>query len=126
MPTVDSSALNEEQRVAYERNRNVIDAYLSGTAINDIAKQYDVARSQIYRLIKRCGSTHEDGRVYGYRALLPQMRVKSYERFSPLNKLSEAGSRGTAGGFIALLDHYPALVDWMRDEIRRRRSSQES
>ena len=118
MPTIDTGALADKERIAYEKNRTAIDLYLSGVPIAEIVQKSGVVRSQLYRLLKHCLALHEDGREYGYRALLPQTRVNSYCRLAPVKSLSERGGRGTAGAFSALLERYPTLADWLRQQIR--------
>ena len=55
-----------------------------------------MSRAQVYRLLtERCLRQHPDGRVYGWRCLLPHARVKSCDRTSPL-KLN-AWSGGAVG-----------------------------
>jgi putative transposase len=118
MPEVDASALSEAGRARYERYRQTLERYLRGDALSDIEKQCGVRRTHLYRLIKRCLAMHADGRCYGYRGLLPQIRVNDYCRLAPLKAMGKGGSRGTAGAFAALLHRYPPLRDWMRQQIR--------
>ena len=118
MPTVDTGALTDQARAIYQKHLRLLESYLKGESISSIETQSGIRRTHLYRLIKRCLALHDDGRVYGYRALLPQTRVNSYCRLAPVKSLSELGGRGTAGAFSALLDRYPALVDWLRQQIR--------
>ena len=118
LPEVDAGALNEVERIAYQRNRRALDLYLSGSSITEVTKQSGVVRSHLYRLIARCLAVHDDGRLYGYRGLLPKTRIQSYSRITKVNDLSKRGRRGTAGAFMALLVRYPPLADWIRQQIR--------
>ena len=118
MPTVDTGALTDPARAIYQKHLRLLESYLKGESISSIETQSGIQRTHLYRLIKRCLALHDDGRVYGYRALLPQTRVNSYCRIALATSLSDRGGRGTAGAFSALLDRYPALVDWMRQQIR--------
>lgn len=118
MPTVDTGALTDPARAIYQKHLRLLEGYLNGESISSIETQSGIQRTHLYRLIKRCLALHDDGRVYGYRALLPQTRVNSYCRIALATPLSDRGGRGTAGAFSALLDRYPALVDWLRQQIR--------
>ena len=62
-------------------------------AIGDIENQTGVDRSQLYRLLNRCAQTHDDGRVFGYRALVRYSRVAQYERVAHLRVFPLGGSR---------------------------------
>ncbi|MEO6072502.1 MAG: integrase, partial [Burkholderiales bacterium] len=87
--------------------------YLAGESVRDIHTQTSVGSRQLYRLLERCLARHDDGRVFGYRGLLPHVHVNAYTRHTPLTTLSEAGSRGTAGAFAYCLERYPVLEDWI-------------
>ena len=53
--------------------------------------------------------------------LLPHLHVNAYARRTQVTKLSDAGSRGTAGAFAHLLERYGQLEDWINQQIRKRR-----
>lgn len=101
---------------------------------------------QTTRLVKeRCVTAHDDGRIYGYRALVPGIRINEYTRKKPVKV--DAFGRGGAGAMKSLLDLDPdfrraldrkilssapkgeltevkrprkVLWGWFLDELRRR------
>jgi len=59
--------------------------YLDGASGADIKEKAGIGRSQVYRLItERCLAPHPDGRIYGWRGLLPHQRIRPYTRTAPL------------------------------------------
>ena len=117
-PGVDVNALDEATRVIYAQRQRAIECYLAGDTVRKITQQTQLANRNIYRLLARCLAMHPDGRVYGFRGLLPRIRVESYTRYAQPKSLSASGSRGTAGAFLLLLERYPSLATWLERQIR--------
>lgn len=122
-PEFDANALPTAQRQAFLARRRAIEMYCQHMAIGDIEDQTGVDRSQLYRLLNRCAQTHDDGRVFGYRALVRYSRVAQYERVAHLRVFPLGGSRGTAGSFKTLLQAHPALADWIDKQIHEKHIS---
>ena len=120
-PEFDANALSSVNRKAFLARRSAIEMYCQHAAISDIEDQTGVNRSQLYRLLNRCVKTHDDGRIFGYRALVRYGRVAQYERIAQLRVFPLGGSRGTAGSFKKLLDAHPTLVDWIDRQIHEKR-----
>jgi hypothetical protein len=64
---------------------------------------------------------HEDGRPYGWRALVPYARVAAYQRVARFQP-NRDGS-GAAGEFGRLLQSHPALDQWIAGRVRDKRIS---
>ncbi|MDP3611753.1 MAG: hypothetical protein Q8R98_07870, partial [Rubrivivax sp.] len=79
-----------------------------------------VDRHTLRRLFARALRPHPDGRVWGWRALVPQTRVKSYERHSAPKVLVHTKA-GNAGSFSQLLARFPELEESLRRELTARR-----
>lgn len=120
-PEFDANALSTTKRKTFLARRSAIEMYCQHVAIGDIEDQTGVDRSQLYRLLNRCTKTHEDGRIFGYRALVRYSRVAQYERIAQLRIFPLGGSRGTAGSFKKLLEAHPTLVDWIDRQIHEKR-----
>jgi putative transposase len=119
----DASALPADQREVYLARQRAVELYAGHTPIAQIETLTGVDRRQIYRLIERCLKIHEDGRVFGYRALVPHVRVSGYQRVAKMRRLPRGGSRGAAGAFALLLEAYPVLVEWIDRQITQKRIS---
>lgn len=95
-PAIDAPALSAQRRALYERRERALRLYLDGATDLQIQAACGMGRAHAYRLLtERCLKEHADGRVYGWRGLLPHARVKPYERTAPL-KLN-AWSGGAVG-----------------------------
>jgi putative transposase len=70
----------------------------------------------LYRLVDRALRTHPDGRIWGFRALIPGLHVKVYERRKP----AKVTGRGLAGAFTQLLERHEELDQLIRQLIRSR------
>jgi len=107
-PTPDEGALSEKYRTHYLKRKNAVKMYLNGCPENILREKYGFGRSQIYRLItERCMQIHPDGLIYGWRGLIPNLRIKPYSRNKPV-KIDEFGN-GAAGVMQSVLDLHPEL-----------------
>ena len=120
-PSVDTNALSAPAKAHFERRLRAIEHYVTGLSVRQVYAETNVRPQQLYRLIARCLTPHDDGRLFGYRGLLPRIHVNAYTRRTQVTQLSAAGSRGTAGAFAYLLERYPALDDWLNQQIRHHR-----
>ena len=113
-PEYDPKVLTEDEREIFNARRLAVELYAENFAIKEIERQTGVNRKQLYRVIAACTHLHDDGHVYGYRAIRPYVRTGSYQRKMP----TKSGPRdsvygGSAGAFRYLLQCYPALEDWL-------------
>jgi putative transposase len=81
-----------------------------------IQEKTKIDRRVLYRTLDRALRTHPDGRVWGFRALIPGLHTKAYERRLP----AKATGRGLAGAFTQLLDRHEELEQLIRRLIRDR------
>src|SRR4029077_16868697 len=59
----------DEQRVL--KFQTAVGRYLAGDKVSDICESTGIYRCDIIRAVKRCLEIHEDGRMWGFRALIP-------------------------------------------------------
>lgn len=114
-PTVDPNSLSEKDKDLYFSRVEAIHAYIN----SEKALSNEISSREVCRLLKRCIKQHPDGKVYGFRALIPQFRVTEYSRKAPLINDSEEGG-GLAGAFGALLFQYPELKDLIEREVLKK------
>jgi hypothetical protein len=107
-PTPDEGALEGDQLTQYLDRKQGVRMYLMGESDKAIRKRCGVGIKQIYRLIReRCMEPHADGRIYGWRGLVPGSRIKPYIRKKPI-RVDPFGC-GAAGAMRAVLDLLPTL-----------------
>ena len=121
-PTVDASSLPAAANETYTRREEAVRIFIeeSDVTLVEIRKRTGVHREQVYRLLARCISLHEDGRIQGFRGLLPYKHLKEYERFAEVKPSTPRGKGGAVGAFKALLEEYPPLKAWLVRQIKQR------
>lgn len=119
-PTVDHSALDTARRKTYLQRAEAVRLFVLSTDLSLVAIQVrtGVPRRSFARLFTRCISSHPDGRIQGFRALIPHARLKRYTRTAPV--LLEAAGSNTSGAFAQLLARYPSLAKWLERAARQR------
>ena len=112
-PDVDTQALDANVLALFTRREKAIRAYLGGHRLKDIWKETRVRRHEVIRFLNRCVSPHEDGRIFGWRGLLPWNRTCDYLRMaSPC-----PGTGGNAGLFAQFLRDHPEVTGPLDEAI---------
>ncbi len=107
-PHPDIGALSQSDRALYLARKRAIQMFLSGQSQDEIFQEASLGSKQAYRLVReRCLAIHPDGQPYGWRALIPYLRVKSYQRRKKI-RIDHWG-KGGAGAMQMLLDRHPDL-----------------
>lgn len=79
-PIVDVSRLKESYREVYRRREYAILACLEGVSRKRIREEFGITRHEVRRLLLRCIEDHPDGRLWGFRGLVPYCQQKTRER----------------------------------------------
>jgi hypothetical protein len=116
-PTPDAGALSDERRAKYFSRKQAIELYFAGTPFEQIKELTSLSKRQVYRLInERCLEVHSDGQVYGWRGLLPYLRINSYTRHTGIH-VNEFG-HGAAGALQSLLNYHPDIREAFNTRIQ--------
>jgi hypothetical protein len=120
-PSVDERALKGDHGATYLKRAEAVQLFVRepGVTLKEITDRTGVDRKSIVRLFKRCVKRHPDGRIAGFRALVPFNRQKSYTRTATVT--ANAAASNSTGAFAQLLDLYPPLEDWLDRAARNRR-----
>lgn len=110
-PTVNTSLLNEEQIIRYEGRENAIREYLKGKKVKEISEAFSVSRVELGRLLKRCLTLHPDGRIWGWRALIPYRRQRPYRRNAPVKSYPGSTKGGCSGALMQLFARLPYIKE---------------
>lgn len=109
-PGVDTESLSDVTRSTFKTRAAAVTAYLSGERVSKVCTQYQISRQFLYRLIRKCMLPHRDGRVWGFRALVPYQRCKrSYQRTSEVQQKRPGHRGGMAGALQQLFERYPTI-----------------
>ena len=119
-PTVDHSALDEPRRATYLQRAEAMRLFVlaDDLSLTEIEARTGVSRRTFTRMLARCITFHADGRIQGFRALIPHARLKSYTRTVPV--LISANGGNTSGAFSQLLTCYPQIATWLARMVRNR------
>ena len=115
-PKVDARALPDSQTEVYQARAAAIAAYSLALPLRRIEADTGVHRVTLLRLIARAQRPHSDGRLWGYRALVPQAHVRAYER-GMMPRVLVHTKAGNAGAFSQLLMRHPSLARQLRAEV---------
>lgn len=119
-PTVDPTALEGKRQEDLFNRIEAIQLYVSGTPLTKIEAITNVPRIQITRLIKHCIEPHQDGRIRGFRALIPFARSKSYQRIADIRLTTLKSHAGNSGAMTALLERHESLNSLLRQMLSSR------
>lgn len=114
-PSVDPNAMSGDDRKQYYQREQAIHAYFNGEPLASIEKRFNMRRGTLLWFVNRCIAPHADGRIQGFRGLIPLARVKRYVRIKPIELTSERG--GFVGAFGQLLYRYPNLAGLIERRI---------
>jgi putative transposase len=120
-PAFDVRALPRPLQRVFKARRMALELFAAGTTLSEIKSLSGVHRRQIYRLLERCQAVHEDGRIFGWRGLVPNVRVDAYERTAGVRRTHPGCATGAAGLFRQLLRVHPSLSKWLVDSVHHKR-----
>ncbi len=118
-PTPPEKAIRAEYVDAYKSRKRAIEAYVSGVSLKTICEDEAIDSGALYRLYESCIALNEDGKIKGFRAVIPYLRGKEYERKSPVNPDSLALGRGVSGLFSALLEKHSDFKDLIAAQAKK-------
>jgi len=102
-------------RNGYVSRKKAISLYLQGATEEAIKAESGIGLSQIRRLIReRCLSVHEDGEVWGWRGLIPNIHINPYQRKHKI--VVDQFGMGAVGALTVVWNTHPDL----REKFNRR------
>lgn len=120
-PKVDLTLLSGENRSIFEKRSTAICAYLKGVRLAEVEQTTGIDRFEVNRLVHRCLALNvRDGRIFGFRALIPGVRVVRYLRTSTTVTPSKKG--GKAGLLTRFFDCHPDIKTKVIDHFLLRRA----
>ncbi|MBK5124366.1 hypothetical protein IQ288_31505 [Burkholderia sp. R-69980] len=78
----------------------------------DIVRDHKIDVRFLSRLLTRCLAAHTDGRIQGFRGLIPHARAKTYRRIKRADRLtSPHGLTGAVGQLFECLPQLPRIIE---------------
>ncbi|CAE6848752.1 hypothetical protein R69658_07054 [Paraburkholderia aspalathi] len=125
-PGADDSALSDEERDLLTRRIRAMTLFVDGhTPLREISRETGVGFNDLYRVFEWCITQHEDGRIFGCRALIPYQRTGSYDRRLPVKPSREGIASNASGAFSQSLRRYPDIARIERKVAERSRKHAE-
>ncbi len=105
--TVQAEVLADDVREIFERRVKAVKMVHRGRSGAEIYKSCGVSDGEQTRLINRFLDVDAAGVCWGDRALLPNARLKEYERRTPLKKMRSQQKGGASGMLAQTLKRFP-------------------
>lgn len=118
-PTVEPSLLDSDSVEEFEAKVSAVTLYLSGVPTRDIQERTGIPRWDLPRMVRRCLELASDGRILGFRALIPYMRVAPYTRKKEVLEKRPQQKSGYSGALGALLARFPKIAEELVVLIKR-------
>lgn len=115
-PFIEAQALPADVRRGYQRNIEIVHAVLQGSPLREVANRHRLHPSRITQLMNRCLGGDEEADPPLSAGLLPQKRLSTGRRHSPLPTFSRKG--GARCSFKHLLDSVPGLQKHLVERVR--------
>jgi putative transposase len=112
-PQINLADFPAADRLFLEKNQCAVREYLNGLPLAQVCEEFNLNAAELVRRLNRALDLHPDGSIYGWRALLPWIRIKPYERTAPLRE----DSRGLAGAWRTFLKMHPAVTTGLNKVI---------
>lgn len=120
-PSPDVGALSAIDLTQFLQRQEAVRLYLQGVASAAIYASTGVHPRFINRAIReRCMHPHPDGRIYGWRALVPGIHIVKYRRKTKIR--ADASGRGASGALSNLLLQEPDFADRLDKQILTQQS----
>lgn len=123
-PTVCEAALRPSEAEKFRAKKEAIRLYFKGVSVKEIENKTNVCRTFLPRLAKKCLQLASDGKIFGYRALIPFARTSPNERRSAFQKKRSHQQGGYSGALNATFKRFPDLKDEMISLIRNEAKEQ--
>jgi putative transposase len=120
-PGADDSALSDAGRELLKRRIQAMTLFADNhTPLREISRETGVGFNDLYRVFERCISQHEDGRIYGCRALIPYQHTRPCDRRSLVKPSREGIASNASGAFTQLLQRHPDIARWVERKVAER------
>ena len=117
-PLVDELAIQDADRhEQFVCRSRAIKLLLQEVPRNQISSETGISGRMALHWFKRCLTLHPDGRIYGFRALIPMVRLAPYRRRAPVHFVVGSSRAGRAGAFTQLLRVHPELEKLLREQV---------
>ncbi|CAB3929368.1 hypothetical protein LMG6000_00420 [Achromobacter insolitus] len=114
-PVIDPSALSNSGRERHDWFKRGLEVYCIDGNLVEAAIQAHTSQANFLRILRRCICPYFDGKIAGWRALIPHSRIPT--SLPQIRTESVKARTGRAVQFSMLLENYPQIEKMLNDEI---------
>lgn len=114
-PTVADSMLDDRSRERFRNRSAAVKMYLEGYPVTEITLATGISRGVLAEYADRCLETANDGRIMGFRALIPNLPLKKYQRVGEIKRKYPEAQGGLSGVFRQTLEQFPDIEERLRN-----------
>lgn len=119
-PLAEPQGLSPSRQKRFENRCDAVSGYMRGESLLHLSATFGISPWEIRRLRKRCLARHPDGRIWGYRALIPHKRTQIYARRAEPS-LAQNGRPACGGLLTRLLSLHPTVRAKVYEHYLRKR-----
>ncbi|WP_188455566.1 hypothetical protein [Virgibacillus oceani] len=126
--TVYENNLEGDKKEIFLKRKKAVDMYMDGEkTIKEICSITKVNHTDLYRLLKRCVVLDSNGQVFGYKALIPNFRIKPYTREVNIDGFGQNNEDiKLTGAFQKLLDKFPDIKEEIKELVFKKKKNEPS
>ena len=109
----------QEDVEKYESNELAMRLYFEYQSVKFITERTGIAAASLPRMARKCLGIASDGKIFGFRALVPHVRIEPYRRRAPLGRKFGEQQGGQTGALGMMLDRFPELEEKLTRFIRQ-------
>jgi len=115
---VDEEAIKDpKRREQFVSRSRAVKLLLQQATRSRILSETGISGRRAIHWVKRCLTPHPDGRIYGFRGVIPMTRLTPYRRRANVKFTPGASHSGAAGAFMQLLRAFPKLDQLIHDQV---------
>ena len=116
-PIVRIDLLDEGIKERVKRKIEAITHYVAGLSLSEIKHRTGVSPSALPVMVQRCLELADDGRIMGFRAVLPNKNIYGYNRTKNIGFKRGEEHGGMSGALAATLLRFPDIEKKLVSEI---------
>ncbi|MBS4068161.1 MAG: hypothetical protein KGZ62_06140 [Sulfurimonas sp.] len=118
-PTMLIDHLEPAEQESIRQKIEALKKYVDGLPVAEIAETTGVGAQLLPYLLRRCLGVAEDGRIMGFRALQPYIRLKSHKRKAKIVAKFQEQRGGMSGALSTTLSRFPGIEKTLASLIRK-------
>lgn len=123
-PTVFDDLINIDHREKFKKKCKAVEMYIEGYPLAEIQYTTGVTSNLISGLVNKCKKIASDGRILGFRGLVPFINFKEYERTAIHQHKYPEAQGGLSGVFVQTLKKFPDVSIKLNQYIKKKHSKE--